>query len=99
MILFSEIVQYLQIPSIGLLGFIFTLSAGISFFIGINYTNDFLFKFYFNLLPSNTEINFNSDVSIVFVYINLIPVFILYLMEKSGSKIQNEIEKEEFKNE
>ena len=88
----SEIIQYLQIPKIGLLGFIFTFTAGISFFLGIDYTNDFLFRFDFNLSPSNTKLYFKTDKSLIFFYINFIPILIIYLIGKSKSKIEKEKE-------
>ena len=91
-IIYSEIIQYLQIPKIGLLGFIFTFTAGISFFLGIDYTNDFLFRFDFNLSPSNTSLYFKTDKSLIFFYINFVPILIIYLIGKSTTKIEKEKE-------
>ena len=90
MITYSKIVQYIQIPSIAVLGFAFTMVAGFSFIIGIDYTNELLFKFNLGLLPSNSEIRINRHSNEIFGYINLIPVFIIYLIDRLESRIKNE---------
>ena len=91
MIVFSKIVQYIQIPSIAVSGFAFTMFAGVSFIIGVDYTNELLFKFNFALLPSNSEIRINRHSSEIFGYINLIPVFIIYILDKLDSIINKEV--------
>ena len=90
MVIYSKIVQYIQIPSIAVLGFAFTMFAGLSFIVGIDYTNELLFKFNFGLLPSNSEIRINRHTNEIFGYINLIPVFVILLIDRSESRIKKE---------
>jgi len=87
-VLYSKIVQYVQIPSFALLGFMFTMTAGFSFFIGFDYTNDFLFRAFFELPSVGTKFYIKSDDTIIYVYLNLIPIIINFLIEKSASKIE-----------
>jgi len=82
-IILSEIVQYLQIPAFAILGCYFTLSAGLSFIVGIDYTQEFLFKFNFDIVPSKSSISIlSNDKSTLYFYVNLIPILLLYLMDK-----------------
>lgn len=82
MITYSKVVQYIQIPSIAVLGYAFTMFAGFSFVIGIDYTNELLFKFNFGILPSSSEIRINRQPNEIYGYINLIPVVIIYAIDK-----------------
>ena len=84
-ILLSEIVQYLQIISFGIFGYFLTLSAGLSFYLGFDYTLDFKLKFFFDIIPSKTQISYLSDQTTFYFYINLIPILILILFDKIQS--------------
>jgi hypothetical protein len=89
-ILLSEIVQYLQIISFGIFGYFLTLSAGITLYLGFDYTQDFKFKFLFDIIPSKTQISYLSDQTTFYFYVNLIPILILIFLDKIQSKTKNE---------
>ena len=89
-ILLSEIVQYLQLISFGIYGYFLTLSSGITFYLGFDYTRDFKFKFFFDLIPSKTQISFLNDQTTFYFYINLIPILILILFDQIRNKIKKE---------
>jgi len=88
-IIFSEIIQYFQVVSFGMFGYFLTLSAGITLYFGIDYTNNFTFKFLFNLLPSNSEIAYLSDQTTFYFYINLIPILIIFFFYGIQESIEN----------
>ncbi len=93
-ILPSEIVQYLQIISFGIFGYFLTLSSGFTFYVGFDYTQDFKFKFLFDIIPSRSKIAYLNDDTIFYFYINLIPILILVLFDKIQSKNSKEETKE-----
>ena len=85
-IILSEILQYIQILSFGIFGFFLTLSAGITFLVGFDYTHEFLFRFKFDFVPSNSTISILSDESVFYFYVNLIPIVILIILDRIRSK-------------
>lgn len=89
-ILLSEIIQYLQITSFGIYGYFLTFSAGITFYLGIDYTKDLKFQFLLDIIPCKSEIAYLSDQMTFYFYVNLIPIFILVLLDRIKERIENE---------
>ena len=87
-ILPSEIIQYLQIISFGIFGYFLTFSAGLTFYLGMDYTYDLKFKFLFDIIPCKSQISYLSDQTTFYFYINLIPIWILVLLDRIQNRIK-----------
>ena len=75
-LLLSKINQALQVISFSLAGFGLTYCSGVYFAVGIDLTNDFMFKFNFGLSSVNLEFNTLSKSS--FVLVNVIAFYLVY---------------------
>lgn len=82
---FSKINQVLQVINFSVLGFAFKFVAGFSVSIGINVTNDFTFISSFSL--SEFKLNINRDKEIGEVYINIVAIYLMYIIGKIQDKI------------
>ncbi len=84
----SAINQALQILSFSLLGYSFKYIAGIEFIIGMNLTSETLFTFNFAFFFSEFQISFTGDEDVAKMGINLIPMLIMYFINKLEQKIK-----------
>lgn len=89
-ILLSEIVQYLQIISFGIFGYFLTFSAGITFYLGIDYTNDLKFKFLLDIIHCKSGIEYLIDQITFYFYINIIPILVLILLDRTRNRFERE---------
>ena len=89
-IMLSEIVQYMQIVSFGLVGYYMAFTSGITAYLGIDYTADLIFKFAFNFNPSGTQLSYLGDKTPFYIYINLIPILVITLMDIGKKRLQKE---------
>lgn len=91
----SKINQTLQVISFSLGGFGFSYCAGVYLGIGIDTTNDFIFKFNFGLSTINFTINSLSETS--FILTNLVAFYLVYRIgryEDFLDDIKEKMEKE-----
>jgi hypothetical protein len=83
----STINQVLQSINFAILGYAFKYTAGFLFFLGIDFTNDLKFKFFFSL--STFQFNINFDKQELTVGLNLVAIFVIYLIQKLQDQIEN----------
>lgn len=89
----SKINQALQVISFSLGGFGFSYCAGVYLGIGIETTNDFIFKFNFGLSTMNFTINSLSETS--FILTNLVAFYLVYRIGQYESFLDEIKEKKE----
>lgn len=83
----STINQALQVINFAVWGFAFKFIAGLILSIGIDYTNDLKFTFNFSL--SEFQFFINSNKGLVNVGINLVAIYLVYLIDKLQQEIEN----------
>ena len=93
---YSAILQYLQILAFSFKGFSFMFTSGISFMLGAILTDGFKFNFYLNLFGDLWKISYLPNDPSIFLYLNIIPLIILYLIFNVDDNISEYQEKKEF---
>ena len=75
----TKIVQALQIIQFSLGGLQFKFGAGTAILIGFK---DIMYKLSINLMPFYAEFNWSINDKSFYLYINIVPMFIIYLLQK-----------------
>lgn len=83
---YSKINQLLQVISFSFLGYTFQYASGVHFYIGIDMSESFIFRF--NLGISSWQININQDASVIIINLNLIALFLIMFIDKTVGKIR-----------
>ena len=85
----STVNQIFQLFNIAILGFSFKFTAGLYLGLGFDYTNSFLFALGFQF--SQFSITFDSSSTQVILEVNLVALYILYLIETTKKKVTQEL--------
>ncbi|MDW7690838.1 hypothetical protein R9C00_21230 [Flammeovirgaceae bacterium SG7u.111] len=88
----SIVNQLLQVLNINAFGIIYSFFAGIQATIGVDFTSDLSFKFGFQL--AGFMFSYDPNQTDYIVMINVVPIVIIYLLEKSRGDEENEITEE-----
>ena len=75
------IVQALQIVQFSLGGLQFKFGAGTAILIGFK---DIMYKISINIMPLYAEFNWSINDKGFYLYINIMPMFIIYLLQKKN---------------
>ncbi|HMC84684.1 MAG TPA: hypothetical protein VKI61_04135 [Chitinophagaceae bacterium] len=85
----STVNQIFQLFTFAILGFSFKFTAGINLGLGFDYTNSFLFAFSFQF--SQFSMSFDSSSTEAILQINLVALYVLYLIETTKKKVKQEL--------